>query len=263
VLVIDCSGSMRAWMDQVKQFAREMALSFQLGGGTNGTQVGVVRFADSATVLSDLTGNEGNATEAINALQDDLGSTNISDGLRAAQRLLEGNGVRAGVPRVVMVLTDGKQSDSFGGDAHAIATSDSLKASGITVFAIGFGVALEATINALASEPHTLYAYVGASISAVRDHFAGRFCTLAFSPRPPTPPHPPPEPPPSPPPSPPPPSPPPPAPPPGAYALSPPPPSPSPPPSPPPLHNGVSCSPACTAPNSFCHGIQGLARCET
>ena len=85
---------MKAWMDQVRQFAREMALSFQFGGGTNGTQVGVVRFADSAAVLSDLTGVADNATNAVNALQDDLGSTNISGGLVAAQSLLEGPGVR-------------------------------------------------------------------------------------------------------------------------------------------------------------------------
>lgn len=184
VLVIDCSGSMRAWMDQVRQFSYEVALSFAYTGATSsstGTQVAVVRFANAASVLTDLTSSAATATSAISALEDDLGNTNISDGLRVAHELLTtGPNVRANVAtRVVMVLTDGKQSKEYGGDAHAIAMSAALKASGINVFAVGFGQAVEATIQALASEPHALYAYTAAGISSVREHFAGRFCTLA------------------------------------------------------------------------------------
>ena len=153
VLVIDISGSMRAWMDAVRQFAYEMALSFELGSGDSGTRVGVVSFADSATTLTNLTGEARRVTEAINSMDGELGKTNsarhntrapalylhtlppplplspthtcllsplasplasplrtVSGGLTSASELLIH--ARSGVARVVMVLTDGVQSDA-------------------------------------------------------------------------------------------------------------------------------------------------------
>ena len=186
-------------MDQVRQFAREMALSFSIGGGASRTRVGVVRFDSSATVLSGLGEVTNNATDAIDAMEASLGSTNISDGLVAAQQVLESASTRAGVPRMVMIVTDGIQDNEFGGDSAAIAQSSKLKESGVTVFAIGFGSSVASTIQALASEPHDLYAYMGDNITAIKNHFSGRFCTFAFSPRLPPLPSPPPSLPPSPP----------------------------------------------------------------
>ena len=111
VFVLDSSGSMRAWMADLRQFAYEMALSFVLGTGPGGTQVGVVSFADSATVLTNLTGVSETATGAIDGMLGQLGKTNISDGLVAAEGMLTGESARDGVAKVVMVLTDGQQSN--------------------------------------------------------------------------------------------------------------------------------------------------------
>ena len=128
VLVLDASGSMRAWMADVRQFAYEMALSFVLGTGGGGTQVGVVSFADSASVLTNLTGVSETATDAIAGMLGQLGKTNISDGLLAAEDMLTGPSARSGVAKVVMILTDGQQSNEYGGDGAAVQQAQSLKA---------------------------------------------------------------------------------------------------------------------------------------
>ena len=66
--------------------------------------------------------------DAIAGMLGQLGKTNISDGLLAAEDMLTGPSARSGVAKVVMILTDGQQSNEYGGDGAAVQQAQSLKA---------------------------------------------------------------------------------------------------------------------------------------
>jgi uncharacterized protein YegL len=230
VLLLDASSSMEPVKNQVPNFARSITRQFRVPD----TKSAVVTFADDATVLSNLSSNSS-VTDASLSQYTTGGMTSISDGLTMARNVLDGPGNRAATAnRVIMLLSDGQQTVD-GDDNTAIAIASHLKATGnLSIFAVGFGGAVEMTLQAIASAPADQYAFLGQNIQEVEAYFAETFCSLAMSPRPP--PSPPALPPPSlPPPSPPPSSPSPLPPSPSPPSPSPPPPSPSPPPpSPPP-----------------------------
>ena len=46
---------------------------------------------------------------------------------------------RSGVPRLMLLMTDGKQNGVFGGDRQAISTASAVKQAGVMVVSVGFG----------------------------------------------------------------------------------------------------------------------------
>ena len=106
------------------------------------------------------------------------GHTSISDGLAKGLQVLHGVFARAGVPKMLLLLTDGRQTVD-GDDATAIAQAEAVKAAGVHVVAAGFGGADAATMKAIASAPASENAFLGGTVDDIQAHFAdGKLCEL-------------------------------------------------------------------------------------
>jgi hypothetical protein len=179
--------------EYMRTLAREVVMQFQVSSSR--ARIGVVSFSNDATIDVGLSDSETPVIGAINGIPRASGGTSITSGLLAAKGLLEGASTRMGVPQAILLLTDGRQLDTYGGDAAAIATAGTVRDAHIEIYSTGFGNADEATISSIASAPASQFAFFGDNIQAVADHLAGSFCTLVASPRvppaPPTPPMPP------------------------------------------------------------------------
>ncbi|XP_019614540.1 PREDICTED: uncharacterized protein LOC109462428 isoform X1 [Branchiostoma belcheri] len=132
-LVLDGSGSVGAAnFDKVKQFARDMVNRFDIG--PTATRVGVLQYSDRNSLVFNLgaKSDKPSTISAINAITYQKGGTKTG----AAMQFVRTNAAwRQGgnVPKVIIVLTDGKSGDSVSGPAQSLA------ASGITVYGIGVG----------------------------------------------------------------------------------------------------------------------------
>merc|ERR1711938_284656 len=186
VLVLDKSGSVRAEQSSLLAFAREMVSQFRLDA-TEGARVGVVEFSSVAASLTPLTGSLSDVLTAIDGASAAGGGTSVSDGLELGRAEVN-RGARADVPRTILLLTDGVQTVD-GNDDTAIAKAAAVKQEGVSIVAVGFGGANEQTMRAIASAPSSDFAFFGASMDEVRQHFASdRLCELAASPKAPPPP---------------------------------------------------------------------------
>lgn len=151
-LIIDESGSMSGATIAAAQNA---ALTFLSELNPKGAQVAVVSFDTNATVLQPLTTDLRGVVRAIGRLKAG-GQTNYVDALYKGRQELTGASSRPGVPRVVVMMTDGKPTTTDGLDAAA----QSLKATGATVYTIGLGSTINDDIlkNTVASRPDLYYA---------------------------------------------------------------------------------------------------------
>ncbi|KAL1520830.1 hypothetical protein AB1Y20_022392 [Prymnesium parvum] len=186
VLVLDASGSMWPYEADAKSFALAIVRQFTLQAGA--AQVGIVEFASSSNTLSPLSYDFSSVATAIDNYNTG-GTTNIGAGLQLAQSMLEGPDGRAslGVQQMILLLTDGEQSSSYGGAASAIATAASVKGAGTVLVAVGFGGSDVRTLNSIASSPASIYSYSGADIEELKNHLSD-MCTIVASPRSPPPP---------------------------------------------------------------------------
>jgi len=141
VLVLDESGSMKKPLpdgstpiDGLKAFAKFLVSSFNLG--PNAARFSVVSFQSVATTQVGWSTNQVDINAAIDQM-DANGGTSITAGFEAAASLLTDS--RPGATQIVLLFSDGRQDDEFGGSTDAIASADLVKASGATVFAWGMG----------------------------------------------------------------------------------------------------------------------------
>ena len=203
--------------------------------GEDAARFSVVSFAGDATTRVPWSYNEIEIKVGIDQLTA-VGGTSISDGIARARQLFADDG-RAGVTKIILLLSDGEQTtDAAPGKTYVQTSIDAAalaKADGITVFAWGFAGVSWGTLQQIATDPSK--AFLGADLAGLSAHLEVLQAVLCNeSPprppllpplpplRPPLPPSPPqPSPPPSPPPYPP------------DAAPLPPPPSPRPPPLPP------------------------------
>ena len=130
VLVLDKSGSLQYAQQQVLSFARDLIGQFSIGVGE--AQVGVVEFNHDATVLIGLSSSLADLESALSGASAAGGLTSLSDGLSAGLSVLTGAGSRGGVPRALLLLTDGVQT-ADGDDSTAIAQASVVKGSGVCV----------------------------------------------------------------------------------------------------------------------------------
>ena len=140
-LVLDESGSMRKYMegdDGLKTFAKELVSQYSLAGET---RFSLVSFAENATTRVPWSITDAEITTGIDAMKAD-GPTSISGGFEAAESLLAH--ARPGATKIVLFLSDGKQSEEFAAPDKtpletAIDAATRVKNQGATVFAWGFG----------------------------------------------------------------------------------------------------------------------------
>ena len=172
-LVLDVSGSMRSDLAGLKLFANSIIDQFELGETM--VRVSVTSFERSARVRTPLTTDRAALTAVIDNL-DAGGRTSISAGITTAYGTLDASLARPGADLVMLVLTDGEQTEP--GDPFAAAQA--VKDAGAVLFAVGFGGASESTLERLASAPASTFALVTADLSALQSYFATskRFCEL-------------------------------------------------------------------------------------
>uniref|UniRef100_A0AC34GFE7 VWFA domain-containing protein n=1 Tax=Panagrolaimus sp. ES5 TaxID=591445 RepID=A0AC34GFE7_9BILA len=132
IFIVDSSGS-------IGSHDFELARSFIVSIINNSREdsnnrVGIVRFSTSAVLISSLTYDMDNATEIVENMYYDAGSTNIQAGLDMANEMFMSDG-RIEVPNVAILITDGKANE--GGPPGPAA--DNLKSLGVNLFTIGVG----------------------------------------------------------------------------------------------------------------------------
>ena len=201
VLVIDQSGSMWRFKNDVKRFGHTMAQQFRLG--RHGSRIGVVYFSTNAQIAQPLTYSDADVRASIDAYTPN-GYTSISSGLSlASEQLLQTPRCHATEPdctdathSIIMVLTDGEQSSHLGGRQAAVQAANAAKAPTAAgrhtkIFAVGFGGSQQATLDGIASSPSSEYSYLASDLDDVIWQFSD-LCTRVASPRmPPPPPSPP------------------------------------------------------------------------
>ena len=136
MLVLDASGSISSQVPAIREFGRSIVS--QLEFGFSSAHMGIVEFESDATLLSPLTA-DAVALELAIANYQSGGATNIGAGIEMAVQSLQGESSRAGASKIMLVLSDGVQSESFGGDKAAIRSASEAKAAGVRLFSIGFG----------------------------------------------------------------------------------------------------------------------------
>jgi Mg-chelatase subunit ChlD len=136
ILVLDGSGSISDEVMSIREFARGIASQLELG--LLSVQLGIIEFDSEATLLSPLT-TDAAALELAIATYGSGGTTNIGAGVEMAVQSLQGGLSRAGAAKIMLVLSDGQQSESSGGDKAAIRSANDAKAAGVRLFSIGFG----------------------------------------------------------------------------------------------------------------------------
>lgn len=150
VLVVDRSGSMEGG----KMVAAKNAVISFLGELVPGAaQVALVPFSTTADVLQPLTQDLDRIVQALRSIEP-IGMTNMRPGLELALAELEGPTARPGVPRIVVLMTDGRPTD----EAQALVAAAAVKSAGMTLYTIGLGSDLDAdTLRRMASSPELYY----------------------------------------------------------------------------------------------------------
>uniref|UniRef100_A0A8C8FRI7 Collagen, type XIV, alpha 1b n=1 Tax=Oncorhynchus tshawytscha TaxID=74940 RepID=A0A8C8FRI7_ONCTS len=119
--------------------------------GPDGTQVAIVQFSDDARTEFKLNSydNKERLLEAINRISYKGGNTKTGLAIRHVKDTIftVGGGIRRGIPKVVVVLTDGRSQD----DVNKV--SKEMQMEGYIVFAIGFADADYGELVSIASKP--------------------------------------------------------------------------------------------------------------
>lgn len=176
VYVVDRSSSLEPIASDVRVLLHQQVAFFDYAV----SMVGLVGFGNTAAVVAPLSQDE----EALHAIIDQEFSdasfndiTHINAGLLAAQDML--SETADGIARVVVLLTDGRQNEAFGGDATAIATASQLTTAGIRLFVVGLVDPLMPVVEVMASEPTNVHAIDGEvlGIQATSEHLFVHLCS--------------------------------------------------------------------------------------
>ena len=144
--ILDSIGSVRVDYRNVKEFLKFFAASF--GVSSNGTRAGVVTFSNSSELSIKLNYHSDilSFNQAVKNISLMGFTGSIDKALRLAQNKLFSlsNGGRVGVPRILVLLTDGSQVQGSGAaDLKEIA--DELRADGIDILVVGIGSHINTT----------------------------------------------------------------------------------------------------------------------
>ena len=143
--LVDASGSVGVpnYIKQ-KNFVKKIAKSF--GGPESGSQMAVITYSDNAKV--EIAFGQYKTTADLNKAMDDVtytrGRTRMDKALALAARDLfgPGKGSRDNVAKILIVLTDGKQTPAEDAVALDVA-ADELRKIGVQVFAGGVGKGID------------------------------------------------------------------------------------------------------------------------
>jgi uncharacterized protein YegL len=172
MLVLDRSGSMAgAPLAALKTAATTFVdIIDEATDGTldgviaNGSRVGIVSFADTATLNQALTTNATALKTAINGLAA-AGLTNHSAAISLAQSTLAGS--EPTNSKQMIIFTDGMTT--VGGDGQAEAAA--ARTAGTEIFAIGLGTVNNAQLNGWATDPDVDHVFIAPNAADLEDIF--------------------------------------------------------------------------------------------
>jgi len=144
--ILDSSGSLRTDYGKEKAFLKSLAAAF--GVSQKASRAGVVTFSyytEHSIKLSD-----HDDVISFNKAVDNIplmgSTTRIDKALRLTQKEMFSlaNGARAGIPKVVILLTDGSQTQDAGAEDPGD-VADELRNAGINILVVGIGKGINAT----------------------------------------------------------------------------------------------------------------------
>ena len=157
--ILDSSGSLRNDYQREKDFMKLLAANF--GVSSDGSRAGVVTFSYNAELSIKL--NDFDSVSKFNEAVDNIplmgSTTRIDKALLLTQRELFSlpNGARPGIPKLLILLTDGSQTN----DADAVDPgdiADKIRQQGIKVLVIGIGDGVNKTeLNHLGGGPENTF----------------------------------------------------------------------------------------------------------
>ncbi|CAH1225278.1 COL14A1 [Branchiostoma lanceolatum] len=175
--LLDGSRSVKAAnFNKVKQFAVNVVNSFDVS--TAATRVGVLQYSTSNALVFNLGGkaDKSSTVSAINSISYQRGSGTMTG---AALRYVRGNAAWRGgdIPKVMIVLTDGKSDDAVSGAAQ------NLVADGVEVFTIGVGNSDHAELLQVANnkQEHVIELTNFNALATKIDKMARDVCSYASS----------------------------------------------------------------------------------
>ena len=157
--ILDSSGSLRNNYEQEKEFLKSLASTF--GVSSNGSRAGVVTFSyfsEHSIKLSDHS-DIASFNQAVDEIPLMGSTTRIDKALRLAQKELFslGNGGRPGVPKLLILLTDGTQTQDAGAEDPGD-VAEELRADGINILVVGIGRGVNETeLTHIAGEEKSVY----------------------------------------------------------------------------------------------------------
>ena len=157
--ILDSSGSLRRDYGKEKDFLKTLAATF--GVSTNGSRAGVVTFSYYTELSIKMNDHSdiSSFSQAVDKIPLMGSTTRIDKALRLAQKELFSlpNGGRAGVPKLLILLTDGSQTQDAGAeDPGDIA--EELRADGINILVVGIGQGVNETELAhISGDPKNVY----------------------------------------------------------------------------------------------------------
>ena len=186
LLVLDQSTSIvigdplyENWYVRVLGFAKGIAGAFSISA--NRTQVGLLKFSSGSEVVFHLDryGDRRSLLNAIDGVDIHGGQTNIAAALRVARSMfVRSHGARGGVPKLVVMLTDGEANREAGNTMHEAGLT---KAAGIVVYAVGVTDVVDRDqLRKIASKPeYFFFAPDFAQLSSVLGDLVGNLCKEA------------------------------------------------------------------------------------
>ena len=144
--ILDSSGSLRNDYGKEKDFLKTLAATF--GVSDKGSRAGVVTF--SYYTEHSIKMNDHTDLTSFNAAVDKIplmgSTTRIDKALRLTQKEMYslGNGARPGVPKVLILLTDGSQTQDAGAEDPGD-VADVLRKDGINIIVVGIGQGINTT----------------------------------------------------------------------------------------------------------------------
>ena len=157
--ILDSSGSLRNEYSKEKDFLNALAATF--GVSADGSRAGVVTFSynsEHSIKLSDYS-DIMSFTKAVQSIPLMGSTTRIDKALRLTQKELFslGSGARPGIPKLLILLTDGSQTKDAGAENPADIAQE-IRNSGIRMLVIGIGRGINATeLSAIAGGDQNTY----------------------------------------------------------------------------------------------------------
>jgi len=162
VLALDQSTSIVVeswdnWNVRVLGFAKSIAGAFIIG--RNMTQIGLMKFNETTEIEFHLNTYDDRQSllNAIDNVDIDGGDTNLAAVLRTAREVMftEQNGARPGVPKILILLTDGTANEE---ESSTLTEANLTKAADIKLYTVGVTNAVdEDQLRVMASVPECFF----------------------------------------------------------------------------------------------------------